>query len=84
VRKLLKSISWGINVIDKKEPSKFGEAVRPYIVKTVTTDFEGNAIFENVTDGDYYIYGFTETRSGYAIWSYKVSTIESKPILLEQ
>jgi hypothetical protein len=40
--------------VDKK-PSKFSEAVKPYIVKTVTTDFEGNATFESVPEGNYFI-----------------------------
>jgi hypothetical protein len=71
-----------LRVLNKK-PSKFDEAIKPYIVKTVTTDFEGNAIFENVPEGDYYIYGVTETRSGYAVWSYKISTNESKTVLLD-
>ena len=42
------------------DPSKFREAVKPNIVKTVTTDFEGNATFESVPEGNYYIYGLTE------------------------
>lgn len=66
-----------------KQPSKFGEAIKPYIVKTVTTDFEGKATFESVPEGTYYIHGVTETRSGYAVWSYKISTNASKTVLLD-
>ena len=72
-----------LSVLDKK-PSKFGEAVKPYIVQTVTTDFEGNATFENVPEGEYYIYAVTETRGGQAVWSYKVSTTpEDKTVILD-
>lgn len=68
--------------LDKK-PMKFAEAVKPYILKTATTDFEGNATFENVPEGEYYIYGVTETRGGFAVWSYKVSAAENKTTLLD-
>ena len=72
-----------INTLDKT-PSKFSEAVKPYIVKTATTDFEGNAAFENVPEGEYYIYAVTETRGGRAVWSYKVSTTpENKTVILD-
>lgn len=63
--------------------SRFDEAIKPHIVNTTTTDFEGNAVFENVPEGEYYIYGVTGTRGGIAIWSYKVSTQEIKTILLD-
>lgn len=69
--------------VSQKKPSKFGEAIKPHIVKTVTTDFEGNATFESVPEGTYYIYAITETRGGYAVWSYKVSTQENKTVLLD-
>lgn len=62
-----------LDAMDNK-PSKFEEAIKPHIVKSITTDFEGNATFENVPEGNYYIYGVTQTRGGYAAWSYKVST----------
>lgn len=69
--------------VSQKKPSKFAEAIKPYTVKTITTDFEGNATFEGVLAGTYYIYAITETRGGYAVWSYKVSTQENKPVLLD-
>jgi hypothetical protein len=69
--------------VSEGKPSQFEDAVKPFIVKTVNTDFEGNATFENVPEGVYYIYGLTETRSGYAVWSYKVSTQENKTVLLD-
>lgn len=69
--------------VSEGKPSQFEDAVKPFIVKTVNTDFEGNATFENVLEGVYYIYGLTETRSGYAVWSYKVSTQDNKTVLLD-
>ena len=69
--------------VGEGKPSQFEDAVKPFIVKTVDTDFEGDATFENVPDGVYYIYGVTETRSGYAVWNYKVSTQENKTVLLD-
>lgn len=65
------------------KPSKFNEAIKPHIINTTTTDFEGNANFENVPEGIFYIYGVTETRGGIAVWSYKVSTNENKTVLLD-
>ena len=69
--------------VSEGNPSQFEDALKPFIVKTVNTDFEGNATFENVPEGVYYIYGVTETRSGYAVWNYKVSTEENKTVLLD-
>ena len=69
--------------VTEGKPSQFEAAVKPFIVKTVNTDFEGNATFENVPQGDYYIYGVTETRSGYAVWNYRVSTQDNKTVLLD-
>jgi hypothetical protein len=71
-----------LDAMDKK-PSKFERAIKPHIVNTITTDFEGNATFDNVLEGSYYIHGVTETRGGYAVWSYKVSTNENKTVLLD-
>jgi hypothetical protein len=65
-------------------PSKFTETLKPHIIKTTTTDFEGNAAFEGAPQGEYYIYGKAETRGGYAIWNYKVSTNpENKTVILD-
>jgi hypothetical protein len=78
------AIDFGMDrlALDKK-PMKFAEAVKPYILKTATTDFEGNATFGSVPEGEYYIYGVTETRGGFAVWSYKVSATENKTTLLD-
>ena len=71
-----------INATEKK-PSKYEETIKPHIIKTTTTDFEGNATFEDVPEGSYYIYGVTETRGGIALWSYKVSTQDTKTVFLD-
>jgi hypothetical protein len=71
-------------VVTQNRPAKFVETLKPHIVKTTTTDFEGNATFENVPQGEYYIYSRTKTRDGNAIWNYKVSTNpENKTVFLD-
>jgi hypothetical protein len=63
------------------------DKIKDYIVATTTTDFEGNAKFENVPKGTYYIGGFTTTRSedGYVVWSVKVdATNDTQTLLLDQ
>jgi hypothetical protein len=45
----------------------------PHIIQTTQTDFKGQATFENLKPGDYWVTGITETRSSVAIWNYKVS-----------
>lgn len=47
-------------------------ALQPHIKATVTTDFSGNAQFQPVPAGTYYVLGITETRGGFAIWNLKV------------
>jgi hypothetical protein len=71
-------------VATKDKPSKFIETLKPHTVKMTTTDFEGNAVFENVPQGEYYIYSRTKTRGGHAIWNYKVLTNpENKTVILD-
>lgn len=63
------------------------DVIKDFIVATTTTDFEGNAKFENVPKGIYYIAGYSTTRSenGYVFWSVKVNTEQIKDtILLDQ
>jgi hypothetical protein len=57
----------------------------PHIVQTAQTDFQGRAVFENLSPGDYWLMGIAETRSSAAFWNYKV-TIESgeNKVLLDQ
>lgn len=63
------------------------DSVKDYAVQSVTTDFEGNAKFENVPSGTYYIVGFATTRkeAEYVVWSVKVNTEQTKDtVLLDQ
>ena len=45
------------------------ESIRKHTIQSVTTDFNGKAQFENIQPGKYFVYGLTETRRGFAIWS---------------
>lgn len=47
--------------------------IKPHVVQTVVTDFKGQATFENLKPGDYWLVGSTKTRSDDAYWLYKVS-----------
>jgi hypothetical protein len=47
-------------------------AVRPHIIQTITTGFDGKATFEAVAAGTYYLMGMSETPKGYVIWNLKV------------
>ena len=60
------------------------EGIREFIVQTTTTDFEGNGQFIDVPPGNYYIAGFTTTRSdsGYLVWSAKVDTEKNNETVL--
>jgi hypothetical protein len=48
------------------------EAIKPHILKTVTTDFSGKANFEPVSAGSYYLMGLASTPRGFAFWSMPV------------
>jgi Prealbumin-like fold domain len=63
------------------------DRVKDYVVMTTTTDFEGNAKFENVPLGTYYIVGFTRIRSeyGFVVWNLKVDAkTDAETILIDQ
>lgn len=64
--------------------SKLIPAVKSHTIKAVETDFEGNATFEKLPKGTYYIFSIAKTRGGYIGWSYPATTGEKKPILLDQ
>lgn len=69
---------------NKNRPYAYVEALKSNVIKTVTTDFEGNATFENIPPGDYYIFAITETRGGQAVWNYKITVNpEIKTVLLD-
>ncbi|HKR13802.1 MAG TPA: prealbumin-like fold domain-containing protein [Pyrinomonadaceae bacterium] len=48
------------------------EAIKQHTVQSVTTDFNGKAQFDNLPPAKYFVYGITETRRGFAVWSVPV------------
>lgn len=64
--KVLNSVNSEFGYTIEGQTKKAGiaeDVIKDFIVATTTTDFEGNAKFENVPKGIYYIAGFTTTRS---------------------
>jgi hypothetical protein len=59
------------------------DIVRPGAISTLTTDFDGNGSFENISAGKYSLIGVTQTRGGIAIWNMPVTTSE-QTILVDQ
>lgn len=55
------------------------KAIKKHSRYSTTTDFQGKAKFAGVNVGTYYLFGYTETRGGFAVWSLptKVGTGES-------
>ena len=51
-------------------------ALKPHIVKTVTSDFTGKATFDPVAAGTYYLMAVAPTPQGYAMWNMR---LELKP-----
>ncbi len=61
--------------------------IKDYIVTTTETDFDGNAKFQNVPSGTFYIVGYTATREefGYIVWNVKIDTTKStETVFLDQ
>jgi hypothetical protein len=61
--------------------------IKDYIVTTTETDFDGNAKFQNVPSGTFYIVGYTTTREefGYIVWNVKIDTTKStETVFLDQ
>jgi len=48
------------------------DALRPHILQTVTTDFNGSVTFAPVAAGTYYVMGLAQTPRGFAIWNLRV------------
>ena len=72
--------NWAFDNFNKSKP--FWES---NIVKTVQTDFKGQAVLENLKPGDYWLAGIAETRAGVAIWNYKVTVkAGDNKVLLDQ
>jgi hypothetical protein len=54
------------------------KAIAEHTKATVTTDFNGNAEFDPVLVGIYYVVAVTETRGGFAVWDFKVDVHTGK------
>lgn len=48
------------------------DAVQSHLKYKATTDFKGQAQFEDVKPGSYFVYGVTETVKGFALWNLPV------------
>lgn len=59
-------------------------SIKEYVVATATTDFEGNAKFENVPVGTYFIAGYSSTRSksGFVVWNAKIDAQTVNDVVL--
>jgi hypothetical protein len=56
-----------------------------HIIQTVQTDFNGHALIENLTPGDYWLLAQTETRAAFTFWDLKVKVERgANKILLDQ
>lgn len=51
---------------------KAAAAIKPRIKYETMTDFTGKGKFTDVETGKYWIFGFTQTRKGFAVWSLPV------------
>lgn len=79
---------------DPKRPTIPGikeDYINDFVVDSITSDFEGNAKFENVSPGTYWIIGYTEARAKdqHIVWNLKLevnvkSPKGTEPILLDQ
>lgn len=60
-------------------------ATKRHIVSTATTDFQGNATFENIPSGKYTIHSIAQTRGGFVVW-YSPVSLESnnQTVFLDQ
>lgn len=61
--------------------------IKPHVVQTATTDFDGSAKFVGLRAGTYYLAGVAETRGGYAVWNVPVHVGGTQPtvdVILDQ
>ncbi len=55
------------------------------IIRSVQTDFKGQAAFEGLKPGDYWLVGIAETRMSVALWNHKVTVKAGEnKVLLDQ
>jgi hypothetical protein len=85
------------NALEKKdEAEKSGKTLlrtvelsKPFweahVVQSAQTDCKGQAVFENLKPGTYWLMGITETRAAFAFWDEKVSVgVGENKIILDQ
>lgn len=61
------------------------QAIKPHIVGELETDSRGSAEYRFDKTGDFYIYGFTQTRKGHAAWNLPVRLQNGRnSIILDQ
>jgi hypothetical protein len=56
--------------------------IAPHFLKEVVTDSEGKIVIDDISAGDYWIMGVTETRDDYAFWNQKVTVVAGENRLL--
>ncbi len=44
-------------------------AVKPHVLYSATSDFQGNAKFENLKPGKYYLFGYSKLGNSAAVWN---------------
>lgn len=57
-------------------------AVRRHVKYTITTDFEGKGSFQNVSQGQYFLFGMSNTRGGFAIWNLQTNIAAGRGSLI--
>lgn len=50
----------------------------------VITDFKGNASFDDLKSGNYYLFGFSNVRNNLLMWNVEIKIPEQKTIILDQ
>jgi hypothetical protein len=61
------------------------EALKSHIITTTTSDFEGRGQFRNLKKGSYWIFCYSQTRGGFAVWNLSVNLPDGPSnIILDQ
>jgi hypothetical protein len=61
------------------------KALKPHIIKTITTGFDGKGRFESIPAGNYYVMGIMLRERGFVSWNLKVEVkAEAQAIILDQ
>ena len=61
------------------------KALKPHIIQTITTGFDGKGRFESIPAGNYYVMGIMLRERGFVSWNLKVEAkAEAQTIILDQ